>query len=62
MGRLPEMTVELGIEVQKELCRSVRFGGFIVKITDNYQARCLFQAGQRHRNRPVPRMASGPAA
>lgn len=35
MGRLLEMTFELGIEVQKEFFRSVRFGEFVVRITDN---------------------------
>lgn len=42
MGRLLEMTLELGIEVQKELFRSVRFEESNVRIADNYQARCSF--------------------
>lgn len=63
MGRLLEMTPELSREGQKELCRSVSLGESIARITANYQARCSFQAGQRHRTCwPVPRMVSGPAA
>lgn len=41
MERLLEMTFVLGIEVQKELFKSVRFEELIVRITDNYYERCL---------------------
>lgn len=36
MERLLELTFVLGIEAQKELFKSVRFGELIVQITDNY--------------------------
>lgn len=62
MERLLELTFVLGIEAQKELFKSVRFGELIVQITGNYHTRCLLPAGQRHRSWPVLRMVSGPAA
>lgn len=62
MERLLELTFVLGIEVQKELFKSVRFGQLIVRITDNYHERCLLPDGQRRRSWPVLRMVSGPAA
>lgn len=62
MERLLELTFVLGIEAQKELFKSVRFGELIVQITDNYHTRCLLPAGQRRRSWPVLRMVSGPAA
>lgn len=61
--RLLEMTFELGIERQKGLCGSLRFGESNITITtNNHQARHLLQDGQRHRCENVLRTLSGPAA
>lgn len=57
MGRLLEVTFELGIEEQKGLFRSLRSRESIIRITtDAHHARHSFHAGQRHRCWRVPRM------